>query len=96
MKINAYKKCRRNCTRNQNNLTNYGGKWANFETKAKKKKMKSLIFTSFFQKTQKRNISIHISISLINHQKSNNNKNLLFYSISVFWNSVLIYFICLA
>lgn len=45
------KKCCRNCTRNQNNLTNYGGKWANFQTKAKKKKkLKSLIFTSFFKK----------------------------------------------
>ena len=73
-----------------------GGNGLISKLKQKKKKIKSLIFTSFFQKTQKRNISIHISISLINHQKSNNNKNLLFYSISVFWNSVLIYFICLA
>ena len=52
-------------------------------------------FHFFFQKTQKCNISIQISISL-NHQKPNNHKNLLFYSISVFWNSILIYFICLA
>ena len=94
MKINAYKKCCRNCTRNQNNLTNYGGKWANFQTKAKKNTQKPN-FHFFFQKTQKCNISIQISISL-NHQKPNKDKNLLFYSISVFWNSVLIYFICLA
>ena len=53
MKINAYKKCRRNCTRNQNNLTNYGRKWANFETKAKKKKNEKPNFHFFFSKNTK-------------------------------------------
>lgn len=79
MKINAYKKMAQKLYQKSKQ---YGGKWANFQTKAKKKTQKPN-FHFFFQKTQKRNISIHISISL-NHQKSNNYKNLLFYSISCF------------
>ena len=72
-----------------------GGNGLISKLKQKKKKTQKPNFHFFFRKTQKCNISIQISISL-NHQKPNNDKNLLFYSISVFWNRVLIYFICLA